>query len=126
MTKFKTKCFLILSNEVLTFPQALDFQLLACCTLPDIPDVIRGRLEVTGGIVATRYIRVVLLSAFDWFVHRNRGSHEAFFYLAKSLETGLQLKMVVRITFGNRADNGDVVAPRTDVVCGGYDGNIDV
>ena|SRR5579871_3863965 len=117
---------LLLSDEILTFSQTLNFQLLACCTFPNIPDVVCGCLEVTCGVVTTRNVYVVLLSAFDWFVHRNRWAHEAFFYLTKSFETRPQLEVMIGITFGNGADNGDVVTLGADIVCGRHNGNIDV
>lgn len=117
---------LFLSNEILAFSQALDFQLLARCTLPDISNIVCRRLEMTGGIVTPGNIHIVLLSALDWLEQRNRWAHEAFFNLTESLEARLQLEMVVGITFGDGADDGDVVAVRADVVCGRHDSNIDI
>lgn len=76
-----------------------------------------GGLKVTGRVVASRDEDVVILSALERLVDGNRRSHELLLDLAETIESGLQLEVVVAVTLGNGRDNGNVVALGSYVVC---------
>ena len=80
-------------------------------------ELTRSCLEVAGGIVALRQENVVVGTALEWLVKWNRWAHELLLNLTEALKTGLDLQVVVRVSLGDGADNGDVVALGADVVC---------
>jgi hypothetical protein len=49
-------------SDVDTLPQALDLELLARGAVVDVLDVVGGRLEVAGGVVASGEEDVVLVT----------------------------------------------------------------
>jgi hypothetical protein len=76
-----------------------------------------GGLEVAGCIVALGDENVVVRAALEGLVNRDGRAHELLLNLAEALETGLNLKVVVRVSLGDGADDGNVVALGANVVC---------
>jgi hypothetical protein len=65
---------LIISNQVGSFPQALDDELVALGPAVDVLDIVGGGLEVAGGVVALGDEDVVIDTALQRLVEGNRGS----------------------------------------------------
>jgi hypothetical protein len=76
-----------------------------------------GGLEVAGGVVALGDEDVVVRAALERLVNRDRRAHELLLDFAEAIETGLDLEVVIRVSLGDGADNGDVVALGANVVC---------
>ena len=70
------------------------------------------------GIIALGDEDVVIHSAFQRLVEWYGRSHEFLFNLAESVDTRLELKVVIGFVFGDGGDDGDVVALRTDLMGG--------
>lgn len=72
---------------------------------------------MAGCVVALGDEDVVVRTALEGLVNRDRRAHELLLNLAEALETGLDLEVVVRVGLSNGADDGDVIALGADVVC---------
>lgn len=107
---------LLLSHQVCTLPETLDDKRFARCACIDIPHIIRGSLEVTGGVVTLRDEDVVVNAGLERLVQWDWWAHELLLNGTKTLKAGCQLKVVVCGGFGDGGDNGDVVALWADVV----------
>jgi hypothetical protein len=76
-----------------------------------------GGLEVARCVVALREEDVVACATLERLVEWDRRAHELLLNLAEAVETGLDLKVVVRVSFSDGADDGDVVALGANIVC---------
>jgi hypothetical protein len=65
---------LIVSNQVGSFPQALDDELVALGPAVDVLDIVSGGLKVTGGVVALGDEDVVIDAALQRLVEGNRSA----------------------------------------------------
>lgn len=65
---------LIVPNQVGSFPQALDDELVTLGSAVDVLDVVGSSLEVAGGVVALGDEDVVVDAAFQRLVEWNRGT----------------------------------------------------
>ena len=81
---------------------------------------------MASGVVALRYEDVVIGTALNWLVKWDSRAHELLLNLSETVETGLQLKVVVAVALSDRGDDSDVVALRADVVCRRDDSDVDV
>ena len=78
----------------------------------------RRSFKMARGIITLGDEDIIIDSAFQRLIERYRRSHELFFDLAKSVDTRLELEVVVARVFGNGGDDGDVVALGTDIMRG--------
>jgi len=76
-----------------------------------------GGLEVAGCVVALGKENVVACATLEGLIKWDRRAHELLLDLAETVETRLDLEMVVRISLSNGADDGDVVTLRANIVC---------
>jgi hypothetical protein len=81
---------------------------------------------VTCGVVALRHEDVVVDTATSRLVQRDGRAYKLLLDLAETVETRLELQVVVAVALSDGGDNGDVVALGANVVCGRNDGNVDV
>ena len=81
---------------------------------------------MASGVVALRYEDVVIGTALNWLVKWDSRAHELLLNLSETVETGLELKVVVAIALSDRGDDSDVVALGADVVCRRDDSDVDV
>jgi hypothetical protein len=73
---------------------------------------------VAGRIVALGNEDIVRGTIFGRLVERNGSTGELLEDGSKTIETGLELEVVVAIALGDGRDNGDIVTLRADVVGG--------
>lgn len=85
-----------------------------------------GSLKVAGCVVALGKEDVVARAAVERLVERDGSAHELLLDLAETVETRLDLEVVVRVGLSDGADDGDVVALGANVVCSRYHGDVDV
>ena len=114
-----------LSHQVVA-SQAVDHQILTSSSSIKIPHVVSRSLKVTRCIITLGNEDLVLVTALERFVERDRGAHKFLLDFAQSLESGLELKVVVGATFGDGGDDGYVIVLGADVVCGRNDGDVDI
>jgi len=69
-------------------------------------------------IITPTNIHSIPIPALQRFVDRDWRADEALLDFAETLEAGLKLEVVVGFGFGDRGDDGDVVAFGADVVRG--------
>ena len=81
---------------------------------------------MASGVVALRYEDVVIGTTLNWLVEWDSRAHELLLNLSETVETGLELKVVVAIALSDRGDDSDVVALGADVVCRRDDSDVDV
>jgi len=81
---------------------------------------------MASGVVALRYEDVVIGTALNWLVKWDSRTHELLLNLSETVETGLQLKVVVAVALSDRGDDSNVVALGADVVCRRDDSDVDV
>lgn len=139
---------LLLTNQVSTFPQSFNNQVMALSPTINISNIVRGSLEMTRGVITLGNENVVIETALKWLVQRDRWSlftmlvipcsvhsiklyikatyHEFLLNSSETLETCCKLKMMVCRCFGNSWDDSDVVALWTDIVCTRDHGDVDI
>lgn len=83
-------------------------------------------LEVTRSIIALGNEDIVLTAVAKRLVQGDGGTHEHLLDFAETLETGLELDVVVCLGLSDCRHDGDVVALGTDVVGVRDDGDVDV
>ena len=81
---------------------------------------------MASGVVALRYKDVVIGTALNWLVEWDSRAHELLLNLSETVETGLELEVVVAIALSDRGDDSDVVALGADVVCRRDDSDVNV
>ena len=81
---------------------------------------------MASGVVALRYEDVVIGTALNWLVEWDSRAHELLLNLSETVETGLELKVVVGVGLGDGRDDGNVVALGADVVGGRDNGDVNV
>jgi hypothetical protein len=81
---------------------------------------------MTSGIVALGDEYVIAHTTLKRLVQRDRRAQEFLLDLAEPLEAGLQLKMMIAITFGDGGNDGDVITLGADVVRRRDDCDVDV
>jgi hypothetical protein len=81
---------------------------------------------MASGVVALRYEDVVIGTALNWLVEWDSRAHELLLNLSETVETRLELKVVVAVALSDRGDDSDVVALGADVVCRRDDSDVDV
>ena len=85
-----------------------------------------GGLEVAGSVVALGEKDAVIGAALEGLVEGNGSTHKLFLNLSKTVETGLELEVVVAIALGDGGHDGDVVALGANVVGRRYDCDVDI
>jgi hypothetical protein len=81
---------------------------------------------VAGSIIALREEDVIIDAALQWLVERNRLAHELLLDTAEPVKTGLKLKVMITIAFGDGRNNGNVVSLGADIVGRRYDCDINI
>lgn len=95
----------------------------------DILDIIGSGLEVARCIVALRNEHVVVLTALNRFVKRDRCEIELLLDVlggTKAVFADLQFGLRVGIVFGDGGDDSDVIILRTDIMGRADNGNINI
>ena len=113
-------------DELLAVFQTLNDKLLALCSSIDVSDIIRHRFEMRAGVVGFADEHIVVLAGLQRFINGNWRSHELLFYTSQTIEARLELQVVIGTAFGDRADDGDIIALGTHVVGGADDGDVNI